>query len=152
MRSVPTKYKEYHTSSDNLEFMNKKSLQKSFEMCFSIISELEKNFDEKKESSKSKLNKKNGEYYVNLNPMWEPHLGKYGLYNKFGALTKIDTMKTAIFWILSLTDGTNSVEDIAKKSNLELDIIKKTIKILEKEKLVRFYEKVWFIDGLMNEE
>ena len=56
------------------------------------------------------------------------------------------------FWILSLTDGTNSVEDIAKKSNLELDIIKKTIKILEKEKLVRFYEKVWFIDGLMNEE
>lgn len=142
MRSVPTKYKEYHTSSDNLEFMNKKSLQKSFEMCFSIISELEKNFDEKKESSKSKLNKKNGEYYVNLNPMCEPHLGKYGLYNKFGALTKIDTMKTAIFWILSLTDGTNSVEDIAKKSNLELDIIKKTIKILEKEKLVRFYEKV----------
>ena len=57
MRSVPTKYKEYHTSSDNLEFMNKKSLQKSFEMCFSIISELEKNFDEKKESSTSKLNK-----------------------------------------------------------------------------------------------
>ena len=43
-------------------------------------------------------------------------------------------------------------EDISKKSNLEFDIIKKTIKILEKEKLVRFYEKVWFIDGLMNEE
>ncbi|MBL76702.1 MAG: hypothetical protein CL763_07260 [Chloroflexi bacterium] len=142
MRSVPTKHREYHTSNDNLEFMNKKSLQKSFEICFSIISELEKNFNEKKEITKSKLNKKNGEYYINLKPKCEPQLGKYGLYNKFGALTKINTMRTAIFWILSLTDGTNSVEDIAEKSNLELDIIKKTIKILEKEKLVKFYEKI----------
>ena len=74
--------------------------------------------------------------------MCEPQLGKYGLYNKFGALTKIDDAKSAIFWILSLTDGDNSVEDIAKKSSLGLDVIRKTIKILEKEKLIEFYKKI----------
>ena len=143
MRSIPNRKvtKEYHTSDDNLQFMSKKSLKESFEICFSIISELEKNFEKEKEKELGKNRNESGEFYMNLNPMCEPQLGKRGLYNKFGGLPEINDIKSAIFWILNLSDGNNSLEDIERISGLEIDLIKKCVQNLEEKKLIKFYIK-----------
>ena len=143
MRSIPNRKvtKEYHTSDDNLEFINKNSLKESFELCFSIISELEKKFGKEEDIQPNKIENKTGEFYINLNPMCEPNLGKRGLYNKFGGLPHVDDMKSAIFWILNLSDGNNSLEDITKISGLESNLIKKCVHDLEKEKLIKIYKK-----------
>ena len=80
---------------------------------------------------------KTEEYYINLNPKCEPQLGKRGLYNKFGGEPYLNEMKSAILWILNFSDGENSIQTIANKANLELELIKKTCKLLEKEKLIK---------------
>jgi aminopeptidase-like protein len=45
-------------------------------------------------------------------------------------------MKNAIFWVLNLSDGFHSLEEIAKRSNLELELIQNATKLLETKKLV----------------
>ena len=143
MRSIPNREitKEYHTSADNLDFMNKKSLQESFETYFLIIQELEKNFEKQKMNSNNlqKISKNNGKnYYVNTNPKCEPQLGKYHLYENFGGQYDKEKkyMKNAIFWVLNLSDGFHSLEEISKRSNLELKLIENATKLLENKKLV----------------
>ena len=143
MRSIPNREitKEYHTSADNLDFMNKKSLQESFETYFLIIQELEKNFEKQKMNSNNlqKIPKNNGKnYYVNTNPKCEPQLGKYHLYENFGGQYDKEKkyMKNAIFWVLNLSDGFHSLEEISKRSNLELKLIENATKLLENKKLV----------------
>ena len=143
MRSIPNREitKEYHTSADNLDFMNKNSLQESFEKYFLIIQELEKNFEKQEMNSNNsqKIPINNEEnYYVNTNPKCEPQLGKYHLYENFGGQydTEKKHMKNAIFWVLNLSDGFHSLEEISKRSNLELKLIENATKLLENKKLV----------------
>ena len=146
MRSMPNQssnqlHKEYHTSADNLDFMSKESLQDSFKTYFLIIEELEKKYEESKMISNNfqkKLINNQGDYYVNTNPKCEPQLGKYHLYEHFGGQynTGKKNMKHAIFWVLNLSDGFHSLEEIAKRSNLELELIQNATKLLETKKLV----------------
>jgi aminopeptidase-like protein len=124
MRTMYGNFKEYHTSADNLEFMNLKSLEDSFVKYLKIIFALE-----------------NNKTYITLNPNCEPHLGKYGLYPTMGGQKTHDTTKQAIQWILNLSDGTNSLLDISNKSNLEFDLIKNTADVLTKNKLLKEYER-----------
>ena len=123
MRGIPNRTitKEYHTSNDNLEFMNRESLQKSFEKCFLIISELDKEFHKTEkviDSTKEEnfTNDKSQEYYINLNPKCEPQLGKRGLYRQLGSQKNSEKSELAMFWILNQSDGKNSLLDIAIKS------------------------------------
>ena len=141
MRSMYGKFPEYHTSADNLEFMNKNSLQESFEQYFLIISELEKNFTKAKIESKimkEKVRLEHEDYFLSTNPNCEPQLGKYDLYEKFGGQydKEKDDLKSAIFWILNFSDGSHSLKEIAARSNLDLEIIKKTALLLESKKLI----------------
>jgi len=141
MRSMYGKFPEYHTSADNLEFMNKNSLQESFEQYFLIISELEKNFTKAKIESKimkEKVRLEHEDYFLSTNPNCEPQLGKYDLYEKFGGQydKEKDDLKSAIFWILNLSDGSHSLKEIAASSNLDLEIIKKIALLLESKKLI----------------
>jgi aminopeptidase-like protein len=46
-----------------------------------------------------------------------------------------------IFWVLNLSDGTNSISDIVKKSNLEIQDIKNAINILIKKNLLKMDTK-----------
>ena len=143
MRSIPNREitKEYHTSGDNLDFMSKESLQDSFEKYFLIIGELEKNYG-KHDTMPNNPNKKSTNnhthYYLNTNPKCEPQLGKYQLYEHFGGQYSKEKkfMKNAIFWVLNLSDGYHSLDEIAKRSNLDLELIENATKLLEIKKLV----------------
>ena len=63
--------------------------------------------------------------YLNLNPKCEPQLGKRGLYNSIGRQKESTKISETILWILNLTQGTNSLLDIAIHSGINFKHIRK---------------------------
>ncbi|EGG41205.1 aminopeptidase domain-containing protein [Candidatus Nitrosarchaeum limnium SFB1] len=145
-------FPEYHTSGDNLNFMNVKSLTESFITYLLILFELENNFHLQLQNNKSDISKnfknqsenKISDKYLNLNPKCEPQLGKRGIYHKIGgqeSTMKQRKIEFAIFWILNLSDGNNTIQDIAKRSGISLEDLQTSIKILINSKLLQKIEK-----------
>jgi len=99
MRTPFGQYPEYHTSADNLSFISRESLQDSFIVCTEVLSVIEDN-----------------RVYVNQNPKCEPQLGRRGLYRSVGGETHSRETEMALLWVLNLSDGTQSLLDIAERS------------------------------------
>ena len=135
MRTMYFNFPEYHTSSDNLDFVKAENLIKSFSMYLKIILELEKNSGRVKLKEKIKEQNINREdVFINCFQKCEPNLGKRGLFNK---VTRLDSGTTLrINWILNLSDGTNSLSDISNISGIEYGLIKETSKLLLKHNLL----------------
>jgi len=107
MRTIYGSFPEYHTSSDDLDFVKAEFLADSFSKYIEIIFVIE-----------------NNRKYLNLNPKCEPQLGKRGLYRMIGGQKEDGSNEMAIFWILNLSDGNNSLLDICNRSGLEFCLIK----------------------------
>lgn len=121
MRKPYGKYKEYHTSADNLQFIKKDSLVGSLNILLEIISVLEDN-----------------QRYINLSPKGEPFLGKYGLYQAMNIQgKKKQQFQLALLWVLNFSDGEHSLMYIARRSGLSLDLIQQSASILTKHKLIK---------------
>jgi aminopeptidase-like protein len=106
MRTPHGQYPEYHTSADNLDFVQPRSLADSFAKCLAIVGILEKN-----------------NAYVNLNPKCEPQLGRRGLYRAIGGQTDTRERELAMLWVLNLSDGQHTLLEIAERSGLAFDVI-----------------------------
>jgi aminopeptidase-like protein len=107
-------YPEYHTSSDNLDFVHPEFLGDSFSKVLAIIHVLE-----------------NNSVYLNLNPKCEPQLGRRGLYSSIG------TNELALLWVLNLSDGGNTLLDIAERSGSVFTTIQEAAQILLKNGLLK---------------
>jgi len=105
-RSPHGAFPEYHTSADNLSFVHPNSLSESYSACETIFSILERN-----------------RTYLNTNPKCEPQLGKRGLYRVIGGSADSGAMELAMLWVLNLSDGENSLLDIAERARLKFDSI-----------------------------
>ncbi len=116
-------YKEYHTSLDNLDFMNIKYIFESLRIYKKIIEELEKI-----------------EIYVSNKKYCEPMLSKYNLYPKVGGLIRPKIGKVSsleiILWLIFLCDGNTTVEQISKRIGVDKKDINKLIKILINNKIL----------------
>ncbi len=133
-------FPEYHTSADNLEFINKKSLKESFVKYLEIIESLEENFSGKDIDKKEKNMNRNSKIYQNLIQKCEPQLGKRGIYRILGGQNNnFEKRKDefAIFWVLNLSDGTHSLKDISVRSNISLKLIEKAADILIEKNLLK---------------
>jgi aminopeptidase-like protein len=119
MRTPHSQFPEYHTSADNLEFIDLKSLNDSFSKCLSILDVIEKNA-----------------IYLNQNPKCEPQLGKRGLYSPIGGQSDGKTRELAMLWVLNLSDGKHNLLDIAGKSELKFDLIRSAAEALLKHNLL----------------
>lgn len=108
------KYQEYHTSADNLEFVRPECLGDSFAKVLQMIQVLEENLS-----------------YQSLNPKCEPQLGKRGLYQSIGA------SELALLWVMNLSDGGNSLLDIAERAGIPFDAVAKAAKALAEHDLLR---------------
>lgn len=108
MRSQWGTFPEYHTSADNLEFVQPEFLEDSYYKLWRILQMLDQN-----------------NTYINLNPKCEPQLGRRGLYSKTGGDTHFDLNQMAVLWVLNLSDGTNSLLDISKRSDISFESIRK---------------------------
>lgn len=106
MRTPHGEFPEYHTSADNLDFVQPAALADSLSTILSVFSVLEHNRS-----------------YMNLNPKCEPQLGKRGLYSAAGGGFNIKQMELAMLWVLNLSDGGSSLLDIAERSGLPFDVI-----------------------------
>jgi len=113
-------FPEYHTSADNLEFVHPDKLGETFAACLEIFSLLEHN-----------------ETFVNLNPKCEPQLGKRGLYRMIGGRADAKAMELAMLWVLNLSDGCNSLVDIAERSGIRFDSLRRVAETLQEHELLR---------------
>ncbi len=140
MRTPYDMFDEYHTSDDNLSFMNKESLADSFLKYMSVIKKLEKNFGMQKPMKilKEKKSTENDPVFKNLIPKCEPQLGKRKIYDNVGGMKKQDSLeqKKAIQWILNLSDGRNSLRDIQNRSGLNYNILLDMTELLVKKQLL----------------
>ena len=113
MRTPYGRFQEYHTSADNLEFVTANSLKNTIQKYIDTVYLIE-----------------NNKTYNNLNPKCEPQLGKRGLYRIIGSQKTTNVSDIAMFWILNLSDGTNSLLDIAVRSKITFRQIKETSDVL----------------------
>ncbi len=123
MRTPYGEFKEYHTSLDNLDFIDSKSLEESLQLCIRIFNILE-----------------NNKTYINTNPKCEPHLGKRGLYKHIGGEGQKEKEKI-ILWILNLSDGTNDLLDIAIKGGINFCKAQDMCDVLIKKGLLKEKKK-----------
>ncbi|WP_321348352.1 DUF4910 domain-containing protein [uncultured Draconibacterium sp.] len=99
-------FPEYHTSADNLDFVKPDGLQESFELLTRFVTIVDGN-----------------KTWINQNPKGEPQLGKFGLYKTTGGESVQKDYQMALLWILNLSDGKNSIIDIAERSGLKIDVL-----------------------------
>jgi aminopeptidase-like protein len=118
MRSVWGSFPEYHTSADNLDFIQPLQLAESLRICISIVDVLE-----------------NNRRYRNLNPYCEPQLGKRNLYSTTGG-RGIGEETNARLWVLNLSDGGHSLLDIAERSGISFSVIADAAEILCRSSLL----------------
>ena len=99
-------YPEYHTSADDLAFVDEPSLDESWRLLRRFVEVLEAN-----------------RTYRNLQPYGEPQLGRRGLYRSIGSTMDPKAAEMGLLWVLSLADGSRSVLDISRRSGLPFDVV-----------------------------
>jgi aminopeptidase-like protein len=113
-------FPEYHTSADNLDFIQPAHLEASYRIISQAMEILESNFT-----------------FENTSPKGEPHLGKRGLYGAIGgdknAVANIMTM----LWVLNLSDGRHTLLDIAERAELPFGAVAGIAALLGKNDLLR---------------
>jgi aminopeptidase-like protein len=118
MRTMYGKFREYHTSLDNKDFVAFAAMDGSVEEYLKIVSVLEGN-----------------EVLKNASPFGEPQLGRRGLYSMVGEV-KVSNFVGTVLWLLNLADGTNDLISIAEKSGKPISEVIETAKILKEKGLL----------------
>jgi|TARA_B100001167_G_scaffold172861_1_gene124800 aminopeptidase-like protein len=153
-RTVFGDFPEYHTSADNLTYVHPTCLAETFGIYTRIIEKLEENFghfsSNQDKITKMKVSSSEDPVFVNL-VKCEPQLGKRDLYHDLGgpklkpfhgrgskSTTKIK--EKATMWILAFSDGTNSIKDIERKSNIDFEILLETSNLLCEKKLLKEFK------------
>ncbi|MGH8056984.1 MAG: DUF4910 domain-containing protein, partial [Candidatus Entotheonellia bacterium] len=120
MRTPHGRFPEYHTSADDLTFVQPSFLAESFSTCVSILGVLEHN-----------------RTYVNQNPKCEPQLGRRGLYKSIGGQRDAKLEELALLWVLNLSDAKHTLLDIAERSGLAFHRIQDATQALLERELLR---------------
>jgi aminopeptidase-like protein len=118
MRSVWGSFPEYHTSADNMNFIKPECLAESLRVCTSTFEVLE-----------------NNRRYRNLSPFCEPQLGRRGLYRSISSEPGANEMNARL-WVLNLSDGENSLLDIAERARLPFSVILEAAELLRENGLL----------------
>jgi aminopeptidase-like protein len=105
-RTPHGRFPEYHTSADNLEFVQTESLADSFSKFVEIINVID-----------------NNKKYLNTNPKGEPQLGKRGLYSMLGGRKDQSNYEMSLLWVLNFSDGQHTLLDIAERADIPFSSI-----------------------------
>lgn len=98
-------YPQYHTSADDLSFVSGAMLRAATEVCAAVATAVETNAT-----------------YRNERPHGEPRLGPRGLYPTMGG-PAAEQAQLALLWVLSESDGSTDLLDIAARSGLPLQVL-----------------------------
>ena len=105
-RSQFGKFPQYHTSADNLDFISPRALEESYRMVVAALEIIETD-----------------RRYLNISPYGEPQLGRRGLYSAIGGTQSFHERNLALLWVLNLSDGDNSLLEIAERAALPFSLI-----------------------------
>ena len=119
MRSKHGTYPQYHTSADNLDFVSEARLGDAVSLCLEAFEILEGN-----------------RRYLNLSPRGEPQLGRRGLYRALGGLPSAGDAELAMLWVLSFSDGSNDLLQIATRAGLPFAAVRTAATALEQHGLL----------------
>jgi len=120
MRTPHGCFPEYHTSADNLKFVRPQQLAESLACCRDVIHILDRDRN-----------------FINLNPKGEPQLGKRGLYGSIGGAAGGRERELALLWVLNMSDGENSLLDIAERSGMNFESIYEAAEALRENHLLK---------------
>jgi aminopeptidase-like protein len=107
-RAPHGEFPEYHTSADDVQLVRPERLAESLEAVLAIVELLERNGA-----------------YLNLSPRGEPQLGRRGLYGHLGGGAQGREQELALLWVLSMSDGRHTLLDIAERSGLPFDAVRR---------------------------
>jgi aminopeptidase-like protein len=117
MRTPNGQYPEYHTSADDLELIRPEHLADSWARCVETLRVLENNAT-----------------YRNRNPHGEPQLGRRGAFRGYGRSGEGAVLQQAMLWVLNLSDGSNTLLDVAERSGLRFGRVRQAAdRLLELE-------------------
>jgi aminopeptidase-like protein len=112
-------YPEYHTSADNLDFVQPEQLVDSLGTYLEVLNIIEHNRS-----------------YLNQNPKCEPQLGKRGLYGALGGRKDTKLKEMAMLWVLNFSDGDHSILDIAERSGINFNVLVEVAEVLVSHSLL----------------
>jgi aminopeptidase-like protein len=119
-RSIHGTYPQYHTSADDLDFVDDDTLLDTVELVLDAVAALD------------------GELrYVNTQPHGEPQLGRRGLYGAVGGAVNSKSAEMALLWLLAYSDGEHSLADIARLANLPVDALETAAEALVAAELLK---------------
>ena len=116
-RSKYGEYKEYHTSLDNLDFIDLKGLKESQKLYLEIFKTFE-----------------NSNFYLSRS-IGEPKLDIHGLYPKISTLETRKKIKN-LMNIIAYCDGEKNEYEIAHRLNLEVPYVKKVLNNLKRKEIL----------------
>jgi aminopeptidase-like protein len=114
---------QYHTSSDNLDFITPNHLAQSYRLIALTVEVIE-----------------NDAIFLNTLPKCEPQLGKRGLYDAIGGHKDVAARSMAMLWVLNLSDGAHSLLDIAEKADLPFSLVRTSAELLRAHNLLTPYD------------
>ena len=115
-RTPADQFPEYHSSADDLELVRPERLGASFATVLDVLDLIESN-----------------DTYRNLSPYGEPQLGPRGLYRGIGGGS---SEEMALLWVLSLSDGTHDLLEIAERSSVDFDDVRRAADRLQEHDLL----------------
>jgi len=120
-RSIFGKFKEYHTSADNLEFVKDEYLKVSLDLYLEIVKIYEANC-----------------IFYRKEPHCEPQMGKYDLYRTIGGggEDNINELSQQRMWILNYADNETDLLEISQKSGFDVLTLKHASEALVENKLI----------------
>jgi aminopeptidase-like protein len=118
-RSPFGEFPEYHTSADNLDFVQPGQLAASLALIETAIEVLEKD-----------------RRLRNTLPFCEPQLGRRGLYGSVGGDANAARRNLAMLWVLNQSDGSRSLFEIAERAALPFATIAAAAESLERAQLL----------------
>ena len=107
MRTPYGRFPEYHTSADDLAFVDPAALADTLGLCLQALAVLE-----------------GDAVYRNLSPYGEPQLGRRGLFDPSAGRAASPQRELALLWVLSYSDGAHALLDIAELSGLPFDVVR----------------------------
>jgi aminopeptidase-like protein len=119
-RSPGGSFPEYHTSADDLGFVQAGYLARSFDVCRQVVEVLEQD-----------------RAYVNQKPKGEPQLGRRGIYRGLAGQRKLPQVELALLWVLNLSDGKHTLLDIAERAGISFEVIHQAAETLATHDLLR---------------
>lgn len=120
MRTPHGRFPQYHTSADDLLFVQPGALADSLSKCLAALSILEGDGT-----------------FINQNPKCEPQLGRRGIYRPYAEQKDRGKKELALLWVLNQSDGTNSLLGIAEKAGFRFEEIKEAADLLVKHDLLK---------------